>query len=88
MHWSMRTHLANTALQVDDWILRGRTFERSNVETFECSNIQWEEHLGKEEFGFSAVPILCVQNLDLIQIDSILDLSTDLDLKNFQQVKI
>ena len=66
MHWwMMRTHLANTALQVDDW---------RNVETSECSNIQMLEYLNvqtfekrniweKEEFGFSI---------------SILDLTSDL----------
>ena len=55
MHWSMRTHLANTALQVDDWI-KGRNirifnipmFKHSNLLGFECSNIQEEEHFGEK----------------------------------------
>ena len=42
----MRTHLANTALRVDDWILTGKG---RNSGTFQggCSNIQEEEHSGK-----------------------------------------
>ena len=46
------------------------TFEHSNIQMLGYMNVEtlkprniWE----KEEFGFSAVPIMCVQNLDLIK---------------------
>ena len=80
MHWWMRTHLANTALQVDDW-RRGehpniQTSECSNLRIFECSNFKKRNPWEKEEFGFSAdLTILWTAESRLI---SILDLTSDL----------
>ena len=43
MHCWMRTHLANTALQVDDQI-RGGTFEHSHVQMLKHLNVQTFEY--------------------------------------------